>query len=447
MTVMRRLMLDRRQFLTALGAGALAGCRSRSERGPLVLRLSHSMASGTTALHVFGDKFRELAEAATGGAVKVRVFPSGTLGQEREVVQQLQEGLVDFMVSGTAIWGSVAPKLQVLDFPFLWRDWAHVHGVVDGRLGQEASAYLEQTVRMRPFAWGDSFGFRHVITRSRDVTEPGQLAGLKIRTIQSPIYVKAVELMGASPTPMAFGEVYTSIQTGVIDGYEHDASTTLHQRFYEVAHHMARTGHIAGVLGLWASTASLARPARRPSRDARAGRAGGRAAPARDGRAGGCIGDRAARRERDDHPRDRRPRVPSRRRAALEYGSARAWRRTLARDDSRMTAAHTAIDPHPGIVPHPPAPASARGPAAPVVDRVPRRRPGGRRGPAGRRPPRHAPANPLDRGNRAAAAGLADVRRRDLRAAARSASAGQRAGAPPLAGRAAPRWTAGSAWC
>jgi len=254
----REVMIDRRQFLTGIGAAALAGCRSRAGRGPIVLRLSHSMASGTTALHVFGDKFRELAEAATGGAVTVRVFPSGTLGQEREVVQQVQEGLVDFMVSGTAIWGSVAPKLQVFDFPFLWRDWAHVHTVVDGTLGQEAARYLEQTVRMRPLAWGDSFGFRHVVTRSLDVTEPGQLAGLKIRTIQSPIYVKAIELMGASPTPMAFGEVYTSIQTGVIDGYEHDASTTLHQRFYEVAHHMARTGHIAGVLGIWASTAGLA---------------------------------------------------------------------------------------------------------------------------------------------------------------------------------------------
>ena len=86
-------------------------------RGPIVLRLSHSMSAGPTALHVFGDKFRELAEAATGGAVTVRVFPSGTLGQEREVVQQLQEGLVDFMVSGTAIWGSVAPRLQVVRLP------------------------------------------------------------------------------------------------------------------------------------------------------------------------------------------------------------------------------------------------------------------------------------------------------------------------------------------
>ncbi|MEP6916977.1 MAG: TRAP transporter substrate-binding protein, partial [Acidobacteriota bacterium] len=219
----------RREFLkAAAGAAACAaGCRSRAERGPIVLRLSHSMSAGPTALHTFGDRFRQLAEEATGGAVTIRIFPSGTLGQEREVVQQLQEGLVDFMVSGTAIWGSVAPKLQVFDFPFLWRDWDHVHRVVDGRLGEEAADYLEATVRMRPFAWGDSFGFRQVVTRSRDITGPEQLAGLKIRTIQSAIYVKTIELMGASPTPMAFGEVYTSMQTGVIDGYEHDASTTV----------------------------------------------------------------------------------------------------------------------------------------------------------------------------------------------------------------------------
>ncbi|MEN3338822.1 MAG: TRAP-type transport system periplasmic protein [Acidobacteriota bacterium] len=217
------------------------------------------MSAGSTALHVFGDRFRALAEAATAGAVTVRLFPSGTLGQEREVVQQLQEGLVDFMVSGTAIWGSVAPKLQAFDFPFLWRDWAHVHRVVDGPTGRDAAEYLEAAVHIRPIAWGDSFGFRQVVTRSRDITEAGQLTGLKIRTIQSPIYVKAVELMGGSPTPMAFGEVYTSLQTGVIDGYEHDASTTYQQHFYEVARYMARTRHIAGVLGLFASTVGLAR--------------------------------------------------------------------------------------------------------------------------------------------------------------------------------------------
>jgi len=252
--------IGRRALLTGFGTAAVAAaCRSGAQRGPLVLRLSHSMAPGVTSLHTFGNTFRELAEQATGGAVTIRMFPSGTLGQEREVVQQLQEGLVDFMVSGSAIWGSVAPKLQIFDFPFMWHDWTHVHRIVDGPVGREAADYLAQAVRMRPLAWADSFGFRHVVTRSRDVTETRQLAGLKIRTIQTPSYVKAVELMGASPTPMAFGEVYTSLQTGVIDGYEHDANTTLQQRFYEVAGFMALTGHIAGVLGLWASTATLAR--------------------------------------------------------------------------------------------------------------------------------------------------------------------------------------------
>jgi tripartite ATP-independent transporter DctP family solute receptor len=253
-----RHTIGRRAFLASVGGGALtaAACR-RGGGGPLILRLSHSMTAGRTALHVFGQTFKEIVERRTGGSVVVRVFSSGTLGQERETVQQVQEGLIDFMVSGTAIWGSVAPRLQVLDFPFLWRDWDHVHRVVDGPTGAAAADYLERTVRMRPLAFGDSFGFRNVITRSRDITEPAQLAGLKIRTIQSSIYVKAVELMGASPTPMAFGEVYTSLQTGVIDGYEHDASTTLQQRFYEVARHLTRTRHIAGVLGLWASSMRL----------------------------------------------------------------------------------------------------------------------------------------------------------------------------------------------
>src|SRR6187200_2516121 len=177
--------LGRRAFLSGLGASALgASCRQRS-RGPRILRLSHSMTAGPTSLHVFANTFRQLVETATGGEVTVRIFSSNTLGQEREIVQQMQEGLVDFMVSGSAIWGSVAPRLQVLDFPFLWRDWDHVHRIVDGPLGDEVADYAAHAVRVRPLAWGDSFGFRHVVTRSRDVTEPGQLAGLKIRTIQS----------------------------------------------------------------------------------------------------------------------------------------------------------------------------------------------------------------------------------------------------------------------
>src|SRR5262249_56386836 len=115
------------------------------------------MSAGPTALHIFGVTFRALAEKATGGAVTIRVFPSGTLGQEREVVQQVQEGLVDFMVSGTAIWGSVAPKLQVLDFPFLWRGWGPFHANLDGVVGVGAAAHSLATSPLAPLAPGGSF--------------------------------------------------------------------------------------------------------------------------------------------------------------------------------------------------------------------------------------------------------------------------------------------------
>src|SRR5260221_14335019 len=120
--------LRRRDFIRRAGAAAAlaTGCRSRGKGGAIVLRLSHSMAAGPTALHALGDTFRQLAEAATGGAVEVRVFPSGTLGQEREVVQKLQEGLVDLMVSGTPICRSVPPTRQGLDVLYLWRYKAHV---------------------------------------------------------------------------------------------------------------------------------------------------------------------------------------------------------------------------------------------------------------------------------------------------------------------------------
>ena len=226
-----------------------------------------------------------------------------------------------------------------------------MHGVVDGPVGREAADYLERTVRMRPLAWGDSFGFRQVVTRSRDVTEPGQLAGLKIRTIQSPIYVKAVELMGASPTPMAFGEVYTSLQTGVIDGYEHDASTTLQQRFYEVAAlHGAHAPHRrrARALGVDGDAGRVCPPT--SARVARAGGARGRAAAARDGPARGRGRDRAARRARHDHPRHRRPRLPSGGRAALAdakraRSASRPGSRRSARDARRSPSHAGAASP------------------------------------------------------------------------------------------------------
>jgi TRAP-type transport system periplasmic protein len=253
---------ERRRFLATAGLAAsgllLPRCRRRGASDKIVLRLSHAQAPGRTALDVLAHRFQERVAARTGGAVDVRIFPNGALGQEREVVQQVQEGLIELMTAGSAIWGSVAPKLQILDLPFVWRDDAHVNRVIEGGVGQALADHLREKTGVQVLGWGSSFGFRNVVTRRKEVTSVSDLAGLKIRTIQTTIYLKAVELMGASPTPMAFGEIYTSLETGVIDGFEHDASTTLAQRFYEVTRYVARTEHIPGVLGIWMSGKALA---------------------------------------------------------------------------------------------------------------------------------------------------------------------------------------------
>jgi len=243
--------MTRREILKTMGAAAAGaamipamtrGARAAAPAGKYVLRLSHTHATGDTALDVFAVKFKELAAAKSGGQVDIQIFPNGQLGQEREIVQQVQQGLVDLMASGTAIWGTVAPKIQILDLPFVFRDYDHIHKTMDGA---------------RLLAYYDSFGFRSVVTRTKEVKSIDDMKGLKLRTLPSPIYVKAIELMGASPTPMAFGEVYTSLQTNVIDGYEHDANTTLMQKFYEVTKYFALTQHISGVLGIVASAQSL----------------------------------------------------------------------------------------------------------------------------------------------------------------------------------------------
>ena len=255
--------ISRRQMLKAVSAAAVVlvlpgGAQAQTATGKkYVLSLSHTHATGNTALDVFAVKFKELAAAKSGGAVEIKIFPNGMLGNEREVVQQVQQGITDLMASGTAIWGAVAPKVQILDLPFLFRDYEHIHKAMDGEPGQLMSKYVEEKAGARPLAYFDSFGFRNVVTRVKEVKSIDDMMGLKIRTIQSPIYVKAVELMGASPTPMSFGEVYTSLQTGVIDGYEHDGSTTLSQKFFEITKYMAQTQHISGVLALTASAKSI----------------------------------------------------------------------------------------------------------------------------------------------------------------------------------------------
>lgn len=178
--------------------------------------------------------------------LKFEVHGSSALGSDQDVLQAMQLGAGATMhVGGTAVYNSFVPSGGVLDLPFLWEDFSHVGRALDGELGTELSASFEQS-GFKVLGWGYSWGYRNVMTRGAAVETPEDLSGLKVRTIQSPVYVAALNSMGANATPMAFGEVYTALQTGVLDGFEHAASMVYSSKLYEVSDHVALTRHLLG---------------------------------------------------------------------------------------------------------------------------------------------------------------------------------------------------------
>ncbi len=178
--------------------------------------------------------------------LEARIYPANQLGEERAVVEGMQLGAgATIHIGGTAIHNNFNKRIGVLDLPFMWHDYEHYHHVIDGKVGQTLAAEHEK-LGLRVLGWQDSWGYRNVVTTKKEVRKPEDLKGLKIRTIQTPTYVAALNAMGASATPMAFGEVYTSLQTGVIDGFEHASAVIYTGKYYEVAKYITLTEHLFG---------------------------------------------------------------------------------------------------------------------------------------------------------------------------------------------------------
>ena len=176
----------------------------------------------------------------------VEIHGSSELGSDADVIQALQLGSGATMyIGGTATFNTFIAKVGVLDLPFLWSDYAHVGRALDGDVGAALKADFEQA-GFKVLGYGYSWGYRNVVTKGVAVNAPADLAGLKLRTIQSPIYVAAINAMGANATPMSFNEVYTALQTGVLDGFEHAASMVYSAKLYEVSDHLALTRHLFG---------------------------------------------------------------------------------------------------------------------------------------------------------------------------------------------------------
>ena len=181
---------------------------------------------------------------ANSDTVEVKLFPNSQLGQSREVIEAMRlGGGASATTGGPAEYASFVKRVGVLGLPFVWKSYAHAEAVLDGPVGKELNGDMEKA-GFKVLAWAVSWGYRNVVTSKKEVKAPADLKGLKIRTIPTKVFVSAINAMGANATPMNFGEIYTSLQSGVLDGYEHTASTTISFKFNEVACCIAMTGHV-----------------------------------------------------------------------------------------------------------------------------------------------------------------------------------------------------------
>jgi tripartite ATP-independent transporter DctP family solute receptor len=227
-------------------------CRNATQqpgqKDKTIIRLSHSHPeSFSSELHMTAWLFKQFVEEFSD-ELEVKIYASNALGQEREIVEAMQLGAgASCCISGTAILNNFIPEIGVLDLPYLWKDYQHIHDALDGEAGQQL-ARLSSKQGLKILSFLDSWGYRNIVTASKKIENADDLKGLKIRTIPSRNYIETINSMGMNATPMAFGEIYTGMQTGILDGFEHNATVIQSAKLYEVGKHLTFTRHLFGAV-------------------------------------------------------------------------------------------------------------------------------------------------------------------------------------------------------
>ena len=222
------------------GSAAPASAPAATAAKPIVLRLAetHPADYPTT----YGDqKFADLVKERTNGRIVIEVYPGSQLGQEKAVIEQVQFGAIDFTRVSLSPLGDFVPVLNALQMPYVYRSADHMWKVLLGPIGKELLASLEPSGFVG-LGWFES-GARNFYNSKHVVAKPEDLVGLKIRVQESDLMVGLVQAFGAIATPMAYGEVYSALQTGVIDGAENNWPSYESTSHYEVAKYYTLDEH------------------------------------------------------------------------------------------------------------------------------------------------------------------------------------------------------------
>ena len=207
----------------------LPGCGVRSD--VTVVKLGHGLDTNHPVHHAMVFMQERVAEKS-GGALRIDIYPSQQLGTERQLLELLQLGSLGMTKVASAVLEGFAPLYKVLSLPYLFRDEAHRFKVLEGDIGRELLLGGEQ-YWLRGLTYYDA-GSRSFYTKERPINTPDDLVGLKIRTLESATQVQMVKTLGGSATPISWGELYTALQQGVVDGAENNPPSFYTSRHYEV---------------------------------------------------------------------------------------------------------------------------------------------------------------------------------------------------------------------
>jgi tripartite ATP-independent transporter DctP family solute receptor len=236
--------ISRRTFGSLALGGAVAGIAAPHVRAqnPVTIRLAHHVTTQSeqqAAAEIFGKKLAEYSN----GALKLQILPAAQMGGQREIIESVQLGTLEMGYGESGLYANYLPQFGIIALPYLYRDFDHWTRVVDGAVGKELSGALERKAGIKLVNWMTA-GYRNTFLRTKPVVQPGDFKGVKIRLPEAPVFVRTFQTLGAQPTPIPAPEMYSALQTGVVDAMEGSSEVAYTFKIFEVTKFFSKTRHI-----------------------------------------------------------------------------------------------------------------------------------------------------------------------------------------------------------
>ena len=241
---MTKGQISRRSFGRYAAGGVLAGSGAPAvlAQAPKTVRLAHHVTTQSEQ-HAAAETFGKKLEEYTSGALKLQILPAAQMGGQREIIESVQLGTLDMGYGESGLYANYLPAFSIVALPYLYKDFGHWTRVVDGEVGQTLARQLEQKAQIRLVNWMTA-GYRDTFLRTKPITNPADFRGVKIRLPEAPVFVRSFSTLGAQPTPIPAPEMYSALQTGVVDAMEGSPEVAFTFKIFEVTKFFSRTRHI-----------------------------------------------------------------------------------------------------------------------------------------------------------------------------------------------------------